>query len=100
MKSHDAGKRLNNFKRDKHKHTYTLSEQCPAQTWGLTGFQQDYCIVTASMWLREHKQITLINIVKERYVDNKTIKAAIANTEGVRLSLNYKSELYVHTGIG
>lgn len=52
------------------------------------------------MWLREHKQITLINIVKERYVDNKTIKAAIANTEGVRLSLIYKSELYVHTGVG
>lgn len=47
--------------------------------------------------LREHKQITLINIVKEGYVDNKIIRQLTQNTEGGRLSLNYKSELYMHT---
>lgn len=46
--------------------------------------------------LRGHTQITLINTVKESYVDKKIIRQPMQTTEGFRLSLNYKSELYMH----
>lgn len=72
MKSHDAGKRLNNFKRENTNTPTHFQNNALHRVNRISArLPFDHSKLVA---LREDKQITLMNIVKESYVGNKIIR--------------------------